>query len=318
MRVLIVDDDHTIRMTLEGLLRKHNCEIIQADSGIKALNIIQSGQVPELIFMDWNMPGLSGVEVTTLLRETVQENQPYVIIVSSNSETEHVIEALSYGADDYIVKPIDGRFLNAKFAVAERILGVQEKLKQTNQVLEKLAYYDELTGVLNRRAGNASFEVEVERCIRKDQNICIAMVDIDHFKKVNDTHGHQAGDEVLKVIANTIRQTIRPYDILCRYGGEEFMLIAEINNKQEAEDLFERVRERISQAKTQLPDLSIDITASIGVHLVQATTELRLKDLVREADKALYQAKSDGRNRVVVSSLLGAPDGKADASSGVD
>lgn len=304
MRVLIVDDDPTIRLTLGGLLKKHNCEIVEADSGFKALNIIQSELAPELIFMDWNMPGLSGVEVTTLLRETVHENQPYVIIVSSNSDSEHIIEALSYGADDYIIKPIDGRFLDAKFAVSQRILGIQDKLRQTNQVLEKLAYYDELTGVLNRRAGDASFQVEMERCLRKDQNVCVAMVDIDHFKNVNDTYGHQAGDEVLKVFANTLRQTVRPYDILCRYGGEEFMLIAEVNNKHEAEDLFERVRENVSKTKIEFAGQTISITASFGIHLISPAADLKLKDLIREADKALYQAKEAGRNRIVVSSVL--------------
>lgn len=304
MRVLIVDDDPTIRLTLEGLLKEHDCDVVEADSGLKALKIIQSDNPPELIFMDWNMPDLSGIEVTALLRATVEENQPYVIIVSSNSATEQIIEAISHGADDYIIKPIDGRFLNAKFAVAERILGIQEKLRQTNLVLEKLAHYDELTGVLNRRAGNATFQVEMERCIRKDQNVCVAMVDIDHFKKVNDTYGHQAGDEVLKVFANTLRQTVRPYDIVIRYGGEEFMLIAEINNEQEAADLFERVRHSVSQKTIWFAENEITITASFGVYLIRPTTELQLKDLIQEADKALYQAKGDGRNRVVIMSAL--------------
>ena len=304
MRILIVDDDPTIRMTREGLLKKHDCEIYEADSGFKALDIIQSDQPPELIFMDWNMPGLSGVEVTTLLRETVAENQPYVIIISSNSDSEHVIKALSYGADDYIVKPIDGRFLNAKFAVAQRILGIQEKLRQTNLVLEKLAYYDELTGVLNRRAGNASFQVEMDRAIRKGQNVCIAMVDIDHFKKINDAFGHQAGDEVLKAFSRVLRQTMRPYDIVCRYGGEEFMLIAEINNKDEASDLFERVRETISTTEIRHANQSISITASFGVHLFIPRTDMVLKSLVQKADEALYEAKSAGRNKVIISTNL--------------
>lgn len=317
MRVLIVDDDPTIRMTLKGLLKKHDCEIYEADSGLKALDIIQSDQPPELIFMDWNMPGLSGVEVTTLLRETVEENQPYVIIISSNSDSEYIIQALSYGADDYMVKPIDGRFLNAKFAVAQRILGIQEKLQQTNLVLEKLAYYDELTGVLNRRAGNASFQVEMERAIRKEQNICIAMVDIDHFKKVNDTFGHQAGDEVLRVFSRVLRQAMRPYDIVCRYGGEEFMLIAEINTEHEASILFERVREAVSKAQIRYADDTIIITASFGVYVVVPHTDMTLKSLVQIADEALYEAKAAGRNKVIIKANLDEPE-MTDLDSEVD
>jgi diguanylate cyclase (GGDEF)-like protein len=300
MKVLIVDDDQTIRLTLHGLLKRHDCEIVEADSGLAALQVIQSEDPPQLIFMDWNMPDLSGVEVTSLLRETIEEDQPYVIIISSNSANEQIIEALSYGADDYITKPIDGHFLNAKYAVANRILATQQKLKQTNQVLEKLAYYDELTGLLNRRAGHASFSVEMDRCIRKDQRLAIALADIDHFKKVNDTYGHQAGDEVLKAFAKKLSQTLRPYDIVCRYGGEEFMLIAEINSEIEAKDLFERVRREIADIKITIGEIIIKITASFGVYVVEPSSEANLNDLLKHADEALYQAKAEGRDRIIV------------------
>lgn len=304
MKVLITDDDITTRLTLRGLLSKHDCEIVEAASGLEALEVIQSDSPPNLIFMDWNMPDLSGVEVTSLLRETLTEDQPYVIIVSSYNAEQQIIEALSYGADDYITKPVDGNFLNAKFAVAKRIIDTQEKLKQSNEVLQKLAYYDELTGVLNRRAGAASFMVEMERCVRGDQNLSVAMVDIDHFKKVNDTYGHQAGDVVLKEFASTLRKTIRPYDIICRYGGEEFMLIAEVNNEAEAQHLFERVRQNVSELVIQLDKTTINITASFGVYVVTPSTQLTLHEMIKHADKALYQAKGEGRNRVIVTSKL--------------
>jgi diguanylate cyclase (GGDEF)-like protein len=304
MKVLITDDDITTRLTLRGLLSQHDCEIVEAASGLEALNVIQSDSPPNLILMDWNMPDLSGVEVTTLLRETVVEDQPYVIIVSSYDDDQKILEALSYGADDYITKPVDGKFLHAKFAVAKRIIDTQEKLKQSNEVLQKLAYYDELTGVLNRRAGNASFMVEVERCVRSDKNLSVAMVDIDYFKPVNDTYGHQAGDVVLKEFANCLRKTIRPYDIICRYGGEEFLLIAEVNSEREAKQLFERVREAVSALEIKVAQTRITITASFGVYVVTPSGQLTLNDMVKHADKALYQAKAEGRNRVIVTSEL--------------
>mgnify|MGYP000468818443 CR=1 FL=1 len=304
MKVLITDDDTTTRLILRGLLSQHDCEIVEAASGHEALSIIQSDSPPDLIFMDWNMPDLSGVEVTTLLRETLSEHQPYVIIVSSYNADQQVLEALSYGADDYITKPVDRHFLNAKFAVAKRIIDIQEKLKQSNEVLQKLAYYDELTGVLNRRAGNASFMVEVERCVRSDQNLSVALVDIDYFKKINDSYGHQTGDVVLKEFANVLRKTIRPYDIVCRYGGEEFMLIAEVNNEREAQQLFERIRQAVSALEIKTGQISIKITASFGVYIVTPSTQLSLHHMLKHADAALYQAKGEGRNRVIIKSRL--------------
>lgn len=305
MKILITDDDITTRLTLRGLLSQLDyCELVEAASGLEALEVIQSDSPPNLIFMDWNMPDLSGVEVTTLLRETLSEYQPYVIIVSSYNADQQILEALSYGADDYITKPVDGNFLKAKFAVAKRIIDTQEKLKQSNEVLQKLAYYDELTGVLNRRAGNASFIVEVERCVRNDQNLSVTMIDIDYFKKVNDTYGHQTGDIVLREVANILRKTIRPYDIVCRYGGEEFLIIAEVNNEHEAQQLFERVRLAVSALEIKAGKLTLNITASFGVYIVSPSAQLTLHEMVKYADKALYQAKGEGRNRVIVNSAL--------------
>jgi diguanylate cyclase (GGDEF)-like protein len=301
MKILIVDDDLTTRLSLVGLLKQHDCEIVEADSGKSALSIIQSNNPPDLIIMDWSMPGLSGVEVTTLVRETVTEEQPYVIIVSSYKQDEQVIEALNYGADDYITKPVDGLLLKAKFAVAKRIIDIQEKLRQSNEMLEKLAYHDELTGVLNRRAGTASFQVELNRAIRKSDNLAVALVDIDHFKNINDSYGHPGGDEVLRVFAATLQKTMRPYDIVCRYGGEEFLLIAQVGSAQTASELFERVRQTISQTAISYEKQTINITASFGVHVVTPDYDLHLKQMTKQADENLYKAKADGRNRVIVS-----------------
>jgi diguanylate cyclase (GGDEF)-like protein len=303
MRVLIADDELTSRLTLRGLLKPHDCEIIEAETGNQALDIIQSDTPPDFILLDWNMPGLTGVEVATLLRETHTEDyQPYVIIISAYEQEQKIIEALSYGADDYITKPIDGHFLSAKYAVARRIIETQEKLKYSNRVLEKLAYYDELTGVLNRRAGQASFMVEVERMMRRDQNIALAITDIDYFKKVNDDYGHQAGDRVLQHFADTLSKTLRPYDIVSRYGGEEFMLITEIENAEKARILFDRVRQAVAEQTVRIGRVELTITASIGVHVLTPSSELAIEPVVAKADEALYQAKAEGRNRVVVSS----------------
>lgn len=264
------------------------------------MKLLQGNNLPDLIFMDWNMPGMTGVEIISLLRTTQEEYQPYIIMISANDSQEQIIEALSYGADDYITKPMDGHLINAKYSVAKRIIDIQDKLKQSNQMLEKLAFYDELTGVLNRRAGNASFQVELERCIRKDHNICIAMVDIDHFKAINDTYGHQVGDKVLREVAAILKKTLRPYDVVCRYGGEEFMLIAEINTAAETEQLLERVRKKIAETTIPVDDKQISVTASFGALVKTPKSHLQMSDLVKQADMALYEAKATGRNRVII------------------
>lgn len=300
MKVLIADDDPGSRLLLAGLLKSKDCEILISDDGDSAMDVLKGNNLPDLIFMDWNMPGMSGVEIISLLRTTQEEYQPYIIMISANDSQEQIIEALSYGADDYITKPMDGHLVNAKYSVAKRIIDIQDKLKQSNEMLEKLAFYDELTGVLNRRAGNASFQVELERCIRKDHNICIAMVDIDHFKAINDTYGHQVGDKVLKEVADILKKTLRPYDVVCRYGGEEFMLIAEINTVAQAKQLLERVREKIADAAIQVDDNQVSVTASFGALVETPKSHLQMSELVKQADKALYQAKEAGRNRVII------------------
>jgi diguanylate cyclase (GGDEF)-like protein len=302
MKVLIADEDKSHRQRLAELVKPNENKLIHVDSGMEAMDVIESENPPDLIIMDWNMPGLSGLEVATLMRETQDQYQPYVIILSDYSQDEKIIQALSYGADDYIHKPVDPALFHAKLAVAERIINMQEKLKQSNQMLEKLAYYDDLTGVLNRRAGNASFMVEMERCIRKDQNMAIAMVDIDHFKRINDNYGHQAGDVVLRTFANLLQKAVRPYDIVCRYGGEEFLLIMEIQGDKEAEILFERIRERVSSTDIKYQGEIIKITASFGIYVITPSTELTLHELVTTADEALYQAKDAGRNKVIIRS----------------
>ncbi|HEC73640.1 MAG TPA: diguanylate cyclase [Methylophaga aminisulfidivorans] len=299
MNVLIADDDPTIRLTLSSLLSSTGCDLMEAANGEDALAIIDSENSPELILLDWNMPGLSGVEVTRRLRAGSQENRPYIIIVSSYHEPLQIIEALDAGADDFITKPIDGRFLKAKYNVAERILTAQNKLNQANKVLERLAYFDELTGVMNRRAGMVSVEIELERCLRSRDVLAVAMLDIDFFKRVNDSLGHIAGDEVLHEFATKIHAELRPYDVICRYGGEEFFIAASMKHEAECERLFERLRLAIeNMVFNNYPELKI--TTSIGVFIDKPVEQEDVKSLVEKADKALYKAKESGRNKVII------------------
>lgn len=298
MKVLVADDDELIRLALSSLLEGYGCELSIAKDGHEAMEVINQADAPELIFLDWNMPGINGLEITSLIRENQIDTPPYVIIVSSNNKKEQIIEALAAGADDFITKPIDGLFLRAKYAVAERILNVQERLINTNKMLEKLAYYDELTCVMNRRAGIVAVDIEIERCIRKNELLAVALLDIDHFKHINDLHGHPEGDKVLKQFSKEVQQTLRPYDVLCRYGGEEFLIGACLRKPEEGDLLFERLRATVEKMQMEF-NHAIKVTTSIGVCIHQPTQDSNVSKIIKQADEALYGAKAAGRNQVV-------------------
>jgi two-component system, cell cycle response regulator len=298
MKVLIADDDEVSRLTLSSLLEGYGCELHITKDGHEAMAVINQTEAPELIFLDWNMPGINGVEITSLIRQNLIDSPPYVIIVSSNNKKDQIIEALAAGADDFITKPIDGLFLKAKYAVAERILRVQDRLVNTNKMLEKLAYYDELTGVMNRRAGIVAVDIEIERCIRKNELLAVALLDIDHFKHINDFYGHPEGDKVLKQFSKHVQQTLRPYDVLCRYGGEEFLIAACLKKRDESELLFERIRSTVENMDMEF-NQAIDVTTSIGVCIHQPSQHSKVANLIKQADEALYEAKGAGRNKIV-------------------
>jgi two-component system, cell cycle response regulator len=247
--------------------------------------------------LDWIMPKADGVEVCRKLREKAQEPYVYVILLSMKGQQDEIIEGLEAGANDYVIKPCDLQELQARVRAGKRILELHDQLVSTREQLRVQATHDSLTECVNRRAVLETLDKEVMRSVRQDVPIGVIMVDIDRFKATNDTYGHLAGDAVLRETSKRMRDSVRSYDTVGRYGGEEFLIVVPGCGMKEIVDLAERLRVCVAKEPIRVEQGDIFATISLGV----AIRENELKDseaLLRAADEALYSAKHAGRNRV--------------------
>ena len=247
------------------------------------------------------MPGLDGPEVCRRVRAIETEDPPYILLLTSRNETEDIVTGLEAGANDYISKPFNNSELLARAKVGKRMLTLQSELAKAKKTLNFQATHDVLTGLMNRRAIMDSLKKEITRSQRNKQILSIGLLDIDHFKQINDTYGHLVGDEVLKEVAQRMERVLRPYDHLGRYGGEEFLVILNADRGQEVAP-FERIRNAISDKPFVVGEASLDITISCGVTLGKSTTEEEGDGtkLIAAADVVLYEAKANGRNQVIL------------------
>ena len=296
MRVLIAEDDLTSRTILTAILKKWGHDPIITEDGNAAWDALQQPDSPKLVLLDWNMPGMEGLELCRRLRENVSSNPPYIILLTGRVEKADIVQGLEAGANDYVTKPYDRDELQARIRAGQRMLDMQASLLEARNSLEYQAMHDPLTGIFNRRAILDRLKAEISRAKREGGRLSIGMCDLDHFKKVNDTCGHQAGDEALVAFTRCIQANLRDYDCVGRYGGEEFLVIAAGSRGQNEDALYERLRAKIADAviKTKAGDISI--TVSIGV--APGTDQSTVETLVAAADAALYRAKANGRNRV--------------------
>ena len=301
MRVLIAEDDFTSRNILTAILKKWGYDPTVTKDGLEAWDVLQRPDAPKLVLLDWNMPGMEGVEVCRRLRENDSSNPPYVILLTGRGEKSDIVKGLDAGANDYIAKPYDNHELQARIGVGQRMLELQAHLLEARDAIEHLAMHDTLTGVLNRRAIFERLKAELSRAKREDGRLSVGMCDLDHFKKVNDTYGHQAGDEVLIAFTQCIQANLRDYDCVGRYGGEEFIVIATGSIGKSGDSLYERLRARTAdtQIKTKAGTVSITVSFGVATGAGHSTPDAMLA----AADAALYQAKADGRNRVAYSAL---------------
>jgi len=239
---------------------------------------------------------MDGLQVCRKIREADLPNPPYLIILTARDKKADIVKGLNAGANDYISKPYDNNELRARISVGSRMLELQTKLIEAKDALTHEAMHDPLTGALNRRAILAGLEKELKRSRRKASRLTIGLCDIDHFKRVNDTYGHLAGDEVLRRFTQAIQGNLRAYDLLGRYGGEEFLVIAPDSTQSYEKQLYERLRECIADTRTPTDSGEVGITVSIGVAGLDSGTSV--DTLLAAADTALYKAKRHGRNQV--------------------
>jgi diguanylate cyclase (GGDEF)-like protein len=300
VKVLIAEDDMVSRRLLEAMLTKWGYEVMVTCDGVEAWEVLQGADAPSLAILDWMMPGMDGVEVCRSVRQRGQEPYIYLLLLTTKGRKENIIEGLDAGADDYLTKPFDPQELQVRLRTGMRIVTLQAEIIEAREALRVQATHDALTGVWNRRAILEMLGTELVRSSRDDLPVAVAMADLDHFKRVNDTYGHIAGDAVLREAVSRMRALLRPYDAMGRYGGEEFLVVLPGCTAQDAFRLAERLRIGISQEPMVIPGGTIEVTGSLGVATNDMTAALDATALIHVADTALYRAKAGGRNRVEV------------------
>jgi len=300
VRILVADDSGVSRHVICAYLRASGHEVISAKDGTEALEALRSDTGISLALVDWMMPGLDGIEVCRQLRAIPDRAYTYMISVTTRSEKQDIVCALEAGFDDFLTKPVQPAELNARLLVGSRIIDLQEKLIQACELSQFKAMHDSLTGLWNRGAILEFLRAQLAMAVRHSNNLAVMMVDIDHFKKINDTYGHAVGDSVLIHVARLMNSTIRASDWLGRYGGEEFLVIAPESPGNDAVRMAERLRLALVDNTFTSGELTISPTMSIGIANTNLIVSPTPEALVRIADAALYRAKENGRNRIEV------------------
>jgi diguanylate cyclase (GGDEF)-like protein len=296
MRILIADDDSTSRTILAAVLKKEGHQVEATVNGAEAWQVLRQPGAPTLVILDWMMPEMDGPEVVRRVRALETDRPPYILMLTSRGEKADIIAGLEAGANDYLAKPVDPGELRARIEVGHRMVDMQAALIASRDALAHQATHDPLTGMLNRRAIIERLQQELSRASRLGDVCAVAMCDIDHFKQVNDTHGHQTGDEVLCELARIVSESLRPYDSAGRMGGEEFLVIAPVKARADSVSVFERMRRRVAESKMTTRSGELSVTVSIGVAC--ATAGSAVDEILEASDAAMYRAKNAGRNRV--------------------
>lgn len=308
LRILLVEDDRTMRLLYTALLERSGHTVKTAGNGLEALERVKES-IPQLIISDWMMPEMDGIEFCRSLRMNPAWHKIYVFIVTAQESTDRLIEAFEAGANDYLTKPINPKVLVARMRSAQRIIQMQEaqeedrlqlrqfadELALSNQRLQTLALTDVLTGLHNRRYGMERLEQELALANRAGRPLCCMILDIDYFKQVNDTLGHQSGDEALKFVASSLQGATRKQDVVCRVGGEEFMVICPDSDAKSGFTYAERLRQQVASEPMKIAGRTLHLTVSIGV--TDSTGLASMEEMLHQADTRLYAAKLAGRNR---------------------
>lgn len=296
-RILAVDDSPVYRKLVDQSLSSDHYPVSFARNGREALAVFEHEQ-PALVITDWTMPDVSGPELCKQIRHEFQNRYAYIILLTSNTNKEQLIEGLAAGADDYLTKPFHPGELLARVKVGRRIVELHRQIEAKNRQLEELALTDSLTGLPNRRAIDLWASRQFSAAVRHNFPLWAVIADLDHFKRINDTYGHEAGDAVIRGFSEVLRTNTRHSNICGRLGGEEFLLVLTHANRNQARTAIERIRQAFEKMEFVFDGQAVRATASFGAASFQGSPAPEFGTLLARADAALYIAKSKGRNRL--------------------
>ena len=299
MSVLVAEDNPVFQSMLRSMLSKWGYDARILPNGLEAWDAMQAADAPRLVVLDWMMPYMDGVEVCRRIRTAAREPYVYVLLLTARTESQDLVEGMEAGADDYLTKPFNAQELRVRLRAGRRILDLQQQLMEAREALRVQATHDALTGLFNRGRVLEILAAEIARSERELRRLAVLMVDLDRFKQINDTLGHQAGDAVLREAARRMQAATRQYDAPGRYGGEEFLIVLPGCGAREGYAQAERIREAFAREPFAAGTDSLAVTCSIGVSSRDACAAGDADRLIREADAALYDAKNRGRNSVM-------------------
>jgi len=312
LRILVVDDDATDQAILAKHLTDEGHVVTTASNGGEALQMVMESS-PQMIITDWVMSEMDGMELCRTMRRADRTKHIYIIMLTVRDDCDDIVQAFNAGADDFVVKPLNAKILKARVRAGERVVSLQDQIEEdkeeirraaadlaiVNRKLKKMALFDNLTQLPNRHYGMNRLHKEWDESTADDKSLVCMIMDIDHFKSVNDTYGHDAGDVVLQATAAAMKGVLDGDDVICRWGGEEFLVICPDLEIPAAAELGDRIRAAVEANQLQTEEFTGGITISIGV-AARDRTQTTLSELLKTADEALYAAKEAGRNRVCV------------------
>jgi two-component system, cell cycle response regulator len=314
LKILIADDDPVSRRLMERTLQKSGYAVVTAQDGAQAFAELSRDDGPRLALLDWEMPELDGLEVCRRVRSRPGQPYIYITLLTSKLSNSDVVAGLEAGSDDYLTKPCNPEELKARLRTGQRILRLEDTLIEAREGMRFKATHDALTGLWNQGAILTHLRSELSRSAQEHVPLSLLLCDVDHFKAVNDAHGHLVGDDVLRQVAGRLQESVRSLDPVGRYGGEEFLIVLTDCADAQLRPRAEQVREAVDRRSFPIDNGSLSISLSVGAMAVEAwkwptsssamafssgSPPWPVELLLKEVDAALYLAKTTGRNRVV-------------------
>jgi two-component system cell cycle response regulator len=300
MRILVADDDAVSRSLMERILQRVGYDVVLAEDGPQALKSLVSPDGPRLALLDWMMPGLDGPSVCLEVRSYHERPYSYIILLTSKGSKGDLVAGLEAGADDYLTKPCNSEELKARLRTGERVLRLEDTLVRSREEMRFKATHDALTSLWNRGSILALLDDELLR-VEREQGICsLLLCDVDHFKQINDVHGHLVGDVVLREVAKQLSIGVRPGDAVGRYGGEEFLIILRDCGSDSLGRRAEEIRQAVAACSIAGIPQALSVSVSIGAVTIDGCSGHATEGCLSQIDAALYRAKTQGRNQVVI------------------